>query len=182
LKNTKAVLEKLGLKRSGKVSHTARLAGARQGFMSGAAFSGMQICGNSALNNSYLQTVPHEFLKVMAGFDVDQKSIYIGRAEKIPPEALVHLVFSGLRQMINSYEEGEYDDDNEVEDADDDDDSLTLKQFLKYMKYLAIVFLQDSDLLKREFPGHFLWKDPSSVFVGVRAEIKGRYLEQRWAL
>lgn len=152
-KNLKEVLKRLGLdKRHGKLTHMGRKNGAKMAEFAGVNTESIRLGGrwnNQALENCYLQTIPRDLLRGLAGFDPKRKNFYIPRAMVTPPPQLKKMVFPGLSEWTRKW--------NTQEIADP---TVSLDLFLKLMDYLSEVFIQDSCLLMDKFNYLFIYEHP----------------------
>lgn len=162
-----------------KKTHT-RGQGAREGEMGGVSEHQIRRAGrwnSDALTKSYLTHLPLEFVRVMAGFKPQPGDFYLPRATVEPPLSLVRSLWPWVDQWqawfgqnwdennVNplggsSYEELHLKD---LSPAEEDRDDLAGQGFLRLLKELRTIILQDSVLLRREFPDHPVWKDPLFV-------------------
>jgi len=95
------------------------------------------------MSNAYLSAFPRTAIKALAGFDVNfQANYYLPRAKEEPCEALAARVWPRVDTWLAQFEEG-------VNEPD-----LAGQGFLKLLKRLRIVVLQDSVLLRRRYPSH----------------------------
>jgi hypothetical protein len=149
-KNLKAVFEHLGIhsKRSGKITHIGRKNGAKMAEFVGIPANSIRQGGrwnNQALENCYLESIPRDFLRGMAGFDARRKSFYLPRVSLRPSQELKALVFPELRSWRNRLESN----DLEV--------TVSLELFLRLLDDLSEVLLQDAPLMMRHYPHLSIW-------------------------
>jgi len=108
-----------------------------------------------ALCGAYLSYLPRAFMRSIAGFPQEGKGYFLPRAQETPEEALCSRIWpeadSWLRRM-EAYHPGR--DDNEVVRLD-----LAGTGFLRLIRTLRVILLQDSVILRKRFPLHPLWKD-----------------------
>jgi hypothetical protein len=104
----------------------------------------------------------------MAGFSPSiQGNFYLPRAKTLPPPALEQAVWPFVDEWLAWFDasaNGGADDDGHVknEKSEDEADRLDLaaQGFLRLLKQLRIILLQDSVIMRREFPTHLIWTDP----------------------
>lgn len=135
-----------------KKTHAGRGQGAREAETRGATEFDIRRAGrwnSDTMSNAYLSSFPRSAIKALAGFDVNfQANYYLPRAKEEPSEGLTSQVWPQLDAWLQRFEEGTNEPD------------LAGQGFLKLMKRLRIVVLQDSALLRRRFPSHSIWVDP----------------------
>lgn len=99
------------------------------------------------MQSPYLKSLPQKFIRGVAGFQ-RQDNYYLPRVKVAPSDCLLSLVFldadGWMGHFIGIGEEVESD--------------LAGQGFLRLLQELRTVFLQDSALLRKEFPEHPLWK------------------------
>ncbi|OJD18721.1 hypothetical protein AJ78_01258 [Emergomyces pasteurianus Ep9510] len=123
---------------------------------------------NDALTNCYLTNISREFVRAMAGFDPStQGNYFLPRAAIRPPEQLEAAVWPWVDVWLHRFDSYEHNEGGEIDermksDLEDEQD-LAAQGFLRLLKQLRTVILQDSVLLQREFPDHPLWSDPLFV-------------------
>ena len=100
---------------------------------------------SQAMENCYLTTIPREAVRGLAGFDPKRPSFCLPRASLAPPDRLVSLVFPWIDDWVSKRDAGSLEL------------TICLDSFLKTMKFLRVVLLQDAVCLKRQFPDLFIW-------------------------
>ena len=156
-----------------KKTHAGRGGGANEAIESGASEGHVRRAGrwnNDAMSQSYLTHLPLEFVRVMAGFKPTPGDFYIPRAKVQLPESLVRAVWPWIDQWLSWFDRN-FDvkalDGTpygappllDVPSAKEDRLDLAAQGFLRLMLVLRTIFLQDSVLLRREFPAHPMWED-----------------------
>jgi hypothetical protein len=145
---TKRAFTAVGLTTS-KKTHAGRGQGAREAETRGATEFDIRRAGrwnSDTMSNAYLSAFPRTAIKALAGFDVNfQANYYLPRAKEEPCEALAARVWPRVDAWLAQFEEG-------VNEPD-----LAGQGFLKLLKRLRIVVLQDSVLLRQRYPSHSIW-------------------------
>lgn len=100
----------------------------------------------SAMEKCYLTQLPRRAMRALAGFDMEESNYFLRREVHIP-EDLKAKVFPWVDEWILRRES--------VELSKRDLASLG---FLKLMKYLRKVFLEDSVALQQIYPHHPIWR------------------------
>jgi hypothetical protein len=161
--------------RTRKKTHYGREEGAIKNELDGVAENQLRRAGHwnsDALSSCYLTNLPLEFVRSSAGFAPRaQGDYYLPRAKITPPSSLVNALWPWIDQWQAWFNRnlGKPDSINtsygdpplipllpEEEDRTD----LAAQGFLKLLAELRIIILQDSVLLRTEFPQHPLWRDP----------------------
>jgi hypothetical protein len=96
------------------------------------------------MESCYLTTLPKEVVRALAGFNVAGGQFLLPRAECEVPEELARSVFPAIEGVQSQLDEGQVHD-------------IAGQGFLRLLIYLREVILQDSVLLRREYPDHPLW-------------------------
>ena len=172
LKWTAEAFQKAGLS-SIKKTHAGRAQGAKQAELEGVPEAQIRRAGQwntDALSNCYLSHLPRDFVRSMAGFDpARQGNYYVPRTKVTPPLALLSAVWPWLDQWRAWFAVSEpgsiplsYDSLPLDQDGEDRTD-LAAQGLLALLAELRVAFLQDSVLLRREYPEHPLWRH--EVFV-----------------
>ena len=134
-----------------KITHAPRGEGAREPEARGATEFDIRRAGrwnSDTMSNAYLSSFPRAAIKALAGFDVNfQGNYYLPRAKEEPSEELARQVWPQIDGWLRQFDEGTNEPD------------LAGQGFLKLLKRLRNVFLQDSVLLRRRFPQHAIWGD-----------------------
>jgi hypothetical protein len=109
-----------------------------------------------ALSGVYLCFLPRAFMRSIAGFPQEGKGYFLPRAQEMPEEALCSRVWPDVDLWLERMEayHPNRGDDNEVVRLD-----LAGTGFLRLLRELRVVLLQDSVILRKQFPLHPLWKD-----------------------
>jgi hypothetical protein len=162
-------------------THIPRSQGAKMAEINGVGEGQIRRAGHwnsDALTTCYLTHLPRKFVRSMAGFDPSAKgNYYLPRAKILPPRSLEMAVwpwvdtwlawFESDDIQLNAAAEGDppsYDIGLQPMDASEEDrDDLAGQGFLRLLKELRTVFLQDSVIMRRMFPDHVIWTDP--IFV-----------------
>jgi hypothetical protein len=106
--------------------------------------------GTGVMDGCYLTTLPRITMPALAGFPTNQGSFWLPCYCVQPPEALLETFFPELDHWLERFQRDEVECD------------IAGQSFLKLLKGLRVVILQDSILLKAKFTDHFLWR--ASVF------------------
>jgi len=128
-------------------THAARGSGTRMAEIRGASVADIRRAGrwsNGAMENCYLSQLPRETMRVLAGFSKDGGSFFLKRACIIPSEALSKQIFPEIDDLLAQ---------NEGRDG-----NIAAVGFLRLLKELRIIFLQDSIPLKKLYPNHPIWR------------------------
>jgi hypothetical protein len=89
-------------------------------------------------------------MRTMTGFREERGSFYLPRAKIDPPESLQRQIWPEIDNWLAKYEEfNPRATDNAVERPD-----LAGAGFLRLLKYLRVVILQNSVVLRDLFPNH----------------------------
>jgi hypothetical protein len=98
------------------------------------------------MSQSYLTGLPLQFLRAMAGFGTEPGRFCLPRANYVPPSTLQRQIWPWLEQWearVVLFKEGKGVQDGGLEQRDQ-----ALEGFIKLMKYLRIVLLQDMTVLQ----------------------------------
>jgi len=128
-------------------THAARGSGARMAELRGADLADIRRAGrwaNGALENCYLTQMPRQTMRVLAGFKEERGCFFLKRASIDPAEPLQQQLFPQIDSLLH-YHEGK-------------DGNIAAIGFLRLLKCLRIIFLQDSVVLKSTFPNHPIWR------------------------
>jgi hypothetical protein len=146
-----------GLSSASKTTHMGRSQGAREAERAGVNEAQIRRAGrwnNDVLSQCYLSNLPRKFVRAAAGFDPNlQGSYHLPRAAVQPPESLVRDLWPWVDEWMDWYERG-------LGGAIDDRRDIAGQGFLRLLKLLRTVLLQDSVLLIAKFPSHPIWNDP----------------------
>jgi hypothetical protein len=94
-------------------------------------------------------------MRSIAGFPMDGKGYFLPRAQETPEEALSSRIWPEADLWLGRMQAYHPDrDDNEVVRLD-----LAGTGFLRLLRMLRVILLQDSVILRRQFPLYPLWKD-----------------------
>ena len=154
-----------------KKTHAGRSQGARHAELKGVSEGQIRRAGrwnSDSLTNCYLTQLPRKFIRSMAGFSPSaQGSFYLPRAKVLPPRSLEQAVWPFVDKWLawfDSYADGREEEKSSHADDDDDDDDdrtdLAAQGFLRLLQQLRIILLQDSVVMRQEFPAHPIWADP----------------------
>jgi hypothetical protein len=103
-------------------------------------------------------------MRSMAGFSPStQGNFYLPRAKTLPPQSLEQTVWPFVDEWLAWFDaeaNGAGDDDHVKSEDEADRQDLAAQGFLRLLKQLRIILLQDSVIMRREFPTHPIWTDP----------------------
>ena len=140
-------------------THSARKQSVRHAELSGVKETQIRRAGRwntDAMTGAYLSYLPRAFMRSIAGFPKEGKGYFLPRAREVPEEALCSKIWPEtdvwLKRM-EAYHPGRAE--NEVARLD-----LAGSGFLRLLRVLRVILLQDSVILRKQFPLHPLWKDP----------------------
>lgn len=135
--------------RTSKATHAGRSSGSRFAESLGVSEGQIRRAGrwnNDSMTSSYLAPLPREFMRAMAGFPKDDPlAYYIPRQQVAPSDALAAKIWPQLDAATRAYEEASQVD-------------IATGGFLRLLSVLRVVLLQDSAILRAEFPGLSIWK------------------------
>jgi hypothetical protein len=156
-----------------KKTHAGRAQGAKQAELSGVSESQIRRAGrwnSDALSNCYLSNLPREFIRSMAGFEPHgQGNYYLPRAKVEPPQSLLRTVWPWVDEWLEWFSQAAPSASYEhivlepLSPFEEDRQDLAAQGFLRLLLVLRMILLQDSVLLRREYPDHIIWQDP--IFV-----------------
>jgi hypothetical protein len=107
------------------------------------------------MTGAYLSYLPLSFMRSIAGFPKEGKGYFLPRAQEVPEESLSSKVWPEADVWLQRMESYHPDKaDNEVVRLD-----LAGSGFLRLIRELRVILLQDSVVLRKRFPDHPLWKD-----------------------
>ncbi|KAG2214162.1 hypothetical protein INT45_014126 [Circinella minor] len=135
---------KLMLRICGAAARMAEIGGSSEGTIRRAGR-----WNTSLLTTAYLTNLPHELLRTLTCFPTERGYFYLSHANVQPPEELCKKIFKFVDYWRQKLDEGN------VEQV-----SCAADMFLKLLDGLRVVFLQDSVLLKKRYPHHYLWNHP----------------------
>jgi Centromere DNA-binding protein complex CBF3 subunit, domain 2 len=140
-------------------THSARKQSVRHAELGGVSESQIRRAGRwntDAMTGVYLSYLPQGFIRSIAGFPQEGKAYFLPRAQKTPEEALCTQVWPETDVWLQCREAYHPDrTDNEVIRLD-----LAGSGFLRLLRALRVVLLQDSVILRQRFASHPLWTDP----------------------
>lgn len=134
-------------------THLPRSSGSQHAENKGAAYAQISQAGRwaqSILVKAYLTHLPREFMRIVAGFTASAGDYFLARAAHEPPHALQKQLWPWIeewearfeaRARRCSWEEGGLDEDDLAADG-----------FLKLMRHLRVVLLQDLAVLQPRYP------------------------------
>lgn len=107
----------------------------------------------------------------MAGFKPSTQGNYLlPRAKILPPPSLIQAVWPWVDTWLDwfkSYGEKADGDGNDSgnraednQDKEEDRNNMAAQGFLRLLDQLRTILLQDSVLLREQFPRHPIWRDP----------------------
>ena len=109
-----------------------------------------------AMTGVYLSYLPRKFMRSIAGWPQRGNGYFLPRAQMIPDEALCAQIWPEVDVWLERMEAYHPDrTDNEVVRLD-----LAGSGFLRLLRTLRVILLQDSVVLRQQFPRHPLWADP----------------------
>jgi hypothetical protein len=143
------------------------------------------------LTNCYLTHLPRKFMRSAAGFNPSmQGNFYLPRARVSPLRSLEQAIWLfvdkwlawfddsdvGAAEEVDGKPESSYaspyaphDREKEtVAEAEADRHDFAAQGFLRLLQQLRVMLLQDSVIMRREFPVHPLWSDPYSYETTIR--------------
>ena len=100
----------------------------------------------SSMVQSYLTGLPLQFIRSMAGFGTKPGKFYLPRANHVPPLTLQQQVFPWVEQWeerVRLLRQGKVWSEGGLDQED-----LALEGFIKLIKYLRVVLLQDMAVLQ----------------------------------
>ena len=109
------------------------------------------------MSSVYLHGISHEFVRAMAGFTPHGRGDYwIPRANIPVPDTLSALLWPWVDEELAWFNTNEVSEDGEDVDKND----LAAKGFLRLLVELCMILIQDSILLRKEFPSNPIFSDP----------------------
>jgi hypothetical protein len=140
-------------------SHAPRKQSARLAEIRGVPEAQIRRAGRwntDAMTGVYLSYLPRAFMRSIAGFPQRGNAYFLPRAQEIPDEALCARIWPEVDVWLERIEAYHPDrTDNEVVRLD-----LAGSGFLRLLRTLRVILLQDSVILRQQFPLHPLWADP----------------------
>ena len=143
-------LESANIFTARKVTHVPRASSAKMADLAGVPESQIRRMGlwnNDTMTNSYLDTLPRQFMRIMAGFETDA-SHHFPRGIEEPSEELKRLVFPWADDWYERHAS------NSV-----DQTSGSANKFLLLVKCFKTTFLQDAAVMMDIIPHHPIWKN-----------------------
>ena len=144
---------------SKEITHAPRKQSVRRAELDGVPEAQIRRAGRwntDAMTGVYLSYLPRGFIRAIAGFPQEGKAYFLPRARETPEETLCTQIWPELDVWLQRMEAYHPDrTDNEVVRLD-----LAGSGFLRLLRTLRVVLLQDSVILRRRFPLHPLWTDP----------------------
>jgi len=144
---------------SKEITHAPRKQGPRHAELGGVPESQIRRAGRwntDAMTGVYLSYLPRGFMRAIAGFSQEGKTYFLPRAQVVPDEALSSQIWPEVDVWLRRMEAYDPDSpDNEVVRLD-----LAGSGFLRLLRTLRVILLQDSVILRRKFPRHPLWREP----------------------
>ena len=140
-------------------SHAPRKQSARLAEIRGVPEAQIRRAGRwntDAMTGVYLSYLPRGFMRSIAGWPQRGNAYFLPRAQVIPDEALCTRIWPEVDVWLERMEAFHPDrPDNEVVRLD-----LAGSGFLRLLRTLRVILLQDSVILRQQFPRHPLWADP----------------------
>lgn len=99
------------------------------------------------MSRIYLSSIPREYIRKVVGHP-NEGHYFVDRAQIQPPASLLSKVFPLVERDLGLYNDGTYES------------SLSGQGFLRLLRYLKTVFLQDSVILREQWPEHPNFQDP----------------------
>jgi hypothetical protein len=138
---------------SSKKTHLPRRVGAQTAETYGTSLTQISQAGRwnqSVLCQAYLTHLPREFMRVVAGFSKTSSDYYIARAAYEPPEALQKRLWPWIEEWEPRFEVRARRCSWAQGGLDEDD--LAADGFLKLLRKLRVVLLQDLAVLQPRYP------------------------------
>ena len=150
-----------------KKTHAGRKEGSQTAEMAGVDETYIRRAGHwnsDAMTNCYLNSIARPFVRGMAGFEPNKTGNYfLPRAKVDPPETLVRAVWPWVDQWLawvssrSNADDVPYASLPPLDDSQSDQSDLAAQGFLRLLKTLRTILLQDSVLMRKEFPQHPMW-------------------------
>ncbi|CEP08881.1 hypothetical protein [Parasitella parasitica] len=141
--------DRAGISIVGKITHAPRICATQMADNFGipaAQISRMGKWSTDVMTNSYLNTVPRQFMRGIAGFDTDTE-YHIPRGIEEPCQELKNLVFP----MADYWYE-------RVSTKNVPQHSVSAARFLMLVKCFKTTFLQDAAVMMDMIPDHPIWR------------------------
>lgn len=140
---------------SSKVTHAMRPGGVNAADEAGCSGEQKRIGGRwsrDKMESAYLSQLPKAVMRSIAEFSKEKGGFYVPRSEIQPPDNLLNEVFPWIEDEMTNHQNGECD--------------VADKYFLRLLKHLRSVFIQDAAFLIERFPsnplfGHKLFRTDS---------------------
>jgi Centromere DNA-binding protein complex CBF3 subunit, domain 2 len=150
-----------------KKTHAGRGQGARDAETLGVSEEQIRRAGrwnSDAMSNCYLTNIPNHFVRAAAGFNPHTTGDYLIPRANVPvPEELVRRIWPWVDQWLAWFTAADSDADSLLPDISDGSDpevgfaernDLAGQGFLRLLQHLRTILIQDSVLLRRDFPTH----------------------------
>lgn len=137
---------------SNKKTHVGRSSGAKTAELKGISEAQIRRAGRwnqEQMIGCYLNSLPREFMRTMAGHPPQMGCFEIRRARMPPPDSLLPLIWPDLNKWAGKFGPGP----GQVND-------LAAAGFTALLFHLREVILGDSALLMRQFPECAVWSHP----------------------
>jgi Centromere DNA-binding protein complex CBF3 subunit, domain 2/Transcriptional activator of glycolytic enzymes len=134
------------------ITHVGRAAGAKAAELKGVSEDQIRRAGrwnHEQMVGCYLNVLPREFMRIMAGHPSQLGCFEINRASVTPPDVLLSLIWPELDAWKNRF--GPQSD--QIND-------LAASGITSLLFYLREVILQDSVVLRQRFPDNAVWTHP----------------------
>jgi hypothetical protein len=144
LSSIKKCFKAVGIQSSRK-THIGRGNGAIMAELAGASDNSTRRLGRwnrQAMENCYMSSLPREAIRALAGFDPQNPQYYLKRAAVTPSETLQRQIFPEIEVWLEKLYKGEIES------------NIAAGGFLDFLKYLRVVILQDSAILKQQYHDH----------------------------
>lgn len=158
-----------------KKTHAGRRNGPLVAEMMGVAEDSIRRAGrwnSDAMTNCYLSHIQRDFVRALAGFAPHGAgNYYLPRAKIAPPASLVRDLWPWVDQwsawfkdsqdgVLKASVKSSYEGPlgwEPLPPSEEDSDDLAGQGFLRLLDTLRTIFLQDSVVLRKEFPRHPIW-------------------------
>ena len=137
---------------SNKKTHVGRSSGAKTAELKGVSEAQIRRAGRwnqEQMVGCYLNSLPRKFMRTMAGHPASMGSFEIRRARVLPPESLMSLIWPDLEKWRGRFGPGA----DQIQD-------LAAAGLVNLLLYLREVVLQDSVVLKDQYPRSAVWAHP----------------------
>ncbi|CEP13751.1 hypothetical protein [Parasitella parasitica] len=143
---------KLAGVKSKKLTHAGRGSGARDAEMAGASVDHIKRMGRWSLDtveNVYLPCLPCTAIRIMSEFPEQIGCYRLPRALVTPPESLLCMVFPGYDACKESG----------ISDVNSEHNTICGVGFLRLLKELRVIILQDAVLLRQQNSKSLIWRN-----------------------